>query len=43
MAVCSSAVSGRLSIPAVISRSVWCPTCKMTFTEVAGKSATYFA
>jgi len=36
----SSAVTGRLSIPAVMSLSVLWPTWKMTLTEVAGNAAT---
>ena len=35
----SSAVSGRLSSPAVISLSVLCPTWRITLTEVGGKLA----
>ena len=39
----SSRVTGRLSIPAVMSRRVLWPTWKITFTEVAGNVATYSA
>ena len=40
MVASSSGVSGRLSSPAVIKRRVWWPTCRITFTEVAGNDAT---
>src|SRR6266508_746395 len=43
IAASSSAVSGRLSSPAVIRRSVLWPTWRITFTEVGGKPATYSA
>jgi len=35
----SAAVRGRFSSPAVRIRSVLWPTCRMTFTAVAGKLA----
>src|SRR4029453_10424817 len=36
-------VSGRFSMPDVIRRRVWCPTWRITLTEVEGKAETYSA
>jgi hypothetical protein len=40
MAPSSLDVTGRFSRPAVISRSVLCPTWRITLTDVVGKAAT---
>src|SRR5215470_4037195 len=43
MAPSSPAVTGRFSSPAVMSRSVLCPTWRITLTEAGGNAATYSA